>query len=126
VLLLRPPGAAAGKGPPDDELAYYDTTGRQLLRLPAGIRGTAGLDFNRGDGTLWAAATNAQGRSGLWRLDAAYAAGRQVIRPVLVAAFSRPRDLVCPTSRRIVLTFGEPLEPVAVIDPSAPSPGVEP
>jgi hypothetical protein len=125
VLLLRSDRAAANSQAAD-ELAYYDTAGRQLLRLSAGVRGTAGLDFNRGDGTLWAAATDGAGRSGLWRLDAACEAGRQVVRPVLVAPFPRPRDIVCPSSRRVLITFGEPLEPVASIDPAALSSGAEP
>jgi hypothetical protein len=126
ALLLRPAEPGDGNGAGGDQLAYYDTAGRRLLWLPAGVRGTAGLEFGRGDGTLWAAAADAEGNEGLWRLDAAHAAGGQVVRPVLVAAFDRPRDVVCPSSRQIFIASGEPLKPVASIDPAATPSGAEP
>lgn len=126
VLLLRPDEPGDGNGPAGDQLAYFDTAGRRVLSLPAGVRGTAGLEFGRGDGTLWAVAADVEGNEGLWRLDAAHAAGGQVVRPVLVAAFDRPRDLVCPSPRRIFIASGDPLKPVASIDPAATSSGAEP
>lgn len=126
VLLVRRQEPGDDPDAEVDHLGFYDAAGRQLLWLAAGVRGTAGLDFNRGDGTLWAAAADAEGRSGVWRLDAAAGSGRQVIRPTLVAPRERPRDLVCPSPRRIFLSAGEPLDPVATIDPPAPSSGAEP
>jgi len=120
VLALRP--AAAG----DDELAYHDSTGRELLRLAAGVRGTLGLDFNRSEGTLWALAADARGRRGLWRLDAAVAEGRQVVRPALIAAIAQPRDLVCPAPRSIIVSQGEDGGTITSIDPADVRSGAQP
>ncbi len=122
VLVLRPADDLA-----EDHVAYYDLTGRELLRLPAGIRRTVGLDFGRGDGLLWAAAGHADGRAGLWRLDAAMADGRQVVRPALVSALASPRDVVSASPRAVFISHGDAAESVAWIDPveSAPS-GVVP
>lgn len=121
VLVLRPADRAG-----DDELAFYDPAGRELLRLAAGIRDTAGLDFNRSDGTLWAAAADATGRAGIWRLDAAVAAGRQQVHARLVSAVAKPMDLACPSGRRIVVVNGDGRRAIAWIDPSATSPGATP
>jgi hypothetical protein len=122
VLVLR-----REDDPAEDQLAFYDLTGRELLRLPVGLRDTVGLDFGRGDGLLWAAATHADGRGGLWRLDAAFADGRQVVRPALVSALAKPRDVAAASPRAVVISHGEPAGSVAWIDPteSAP-PGVLP
>lgn len=124
VLALRP--ERSPERPDDDELAFYDHAGRELLRLGAGIRGTVGLDFNRGDGTLWAAAADATGRAGVWRLDAAVAAGRQTVQPQLVSAFAAPADLACLSSRRIAVVHGDGRQTVGWIDLPPTSPGAQP
>ena len=129
VLVLRPT-AADSRTPASDEIAFHDLTGREVLRLPAGVREIAGLEFGRGDGTLWAAAVDAPGRVGLWRLDAALADGRQVIRPSLVAPLESPRDLVCSSPRAIAVAHGGPPIRITIIDPStlqpSDTPGADP
>jgi hypothetical protein len=118
VLVLRSalPAAARAAG---DEAAFFDLSGRELLRLPAGLPGIRGIDFGHGDQALWAT-TAGPGRSGLWRLDAALLEGRQVIRPVLVAPLDSPQDLVACSPRAIVVMHGESVGRAAVIDPAAP------
>lgn len=123
VLALR--SDRSPSGPVDDDLAFYDPAGRELLRLGAGIRGTVGLDFSRGDGTLWAVA-DTPGRAGLWRLDAAAVAGRQVVQPRLISALDAPADVACPSSRTIVVAHGDGGRSVAWIDPAATPPGATP
>ena len=124
VLVLRP--ERSPQQPEDDQLAFYDHAGHELLRLGAGLRGTVGLDFNPGDATLWAAAADANGRTGLWRLDAAVAAGRQRVQPRLVSALAGPTDLACLASRRIAVVHGADGRTVAWIDPSATPSGAPP
>jgi hypothetical protein len=117
VLVLRPTDADG-----NDELVYYDRAGRELLRLSAGIRDTLGLDVGREDGLLWAAAGHADGRAGLWRLDAALADGRQVVRPVLVSAVAKPHDVVAVSPRTVLVSHGDPATAVIWIDPADPTP----
>jgi len=130
VLVLRviPADSVALEG--GDVIAFFDLGGRELLRLPAGLQGIGGLDFGRGDTALWAAASDPAGRSGLWRLDAAFVAGRQVIRPELVAPLESPRDLVSSSPRAIVVVHGGSPNQLSVIDPTVPAdrhpPGGEP
>lgn len=126
VLFLRSDGEAAGSEPEQEILATYDTSGRQLLRLAAGVRRAAGLDYRRSDGTLWTVAEADGGRVGVWRLDAAYDKGRQVVRPSFVSPCERPRDIVCPSSRRVFIAHGEPPASLAAIDAAATSSGAEP
>lgn len=124
VLALRPDPSAAE--PADDALAFFDSAGHELLRLDAGIRGTVGIDFSRGDGTLWAAAADAPDSTGLWRLDAALEAGRQVVRARLVSVLDEPADVACPSTRTIVVAHGDGGRTVAWIDAAALPPGVRP
>jgi hypothetical protein len=130
VLVLRAAPADAAPATGGDTIAFFDLGGRELLRLASGLEGIRGLEFGRGDHALWTTGTGPAGRSGLWRLDAALADGRQVIRPALVAPLESPRDLVCSSSRAIVVVHGGPAGRVAVIDPTvrAPrdNPGAEP
>ncbi|MFM7137784.1 MAG: hypothetical protein ACKO1M_12060, partial [Planctomycetota bacterium] len=113
-----------------EQVAFYDLLGRELLRLPVGLPVVRGIEFGRGDQTLWAAATGPAGRSGLWRLDAALANGRQVIRPTLVAPLDAPGDLVPSSPRAVVVVHGDRDAKVTVIDPTASfaprNPGAEP
>jgi hypothetical protein len=118
VLVLRAVPAGDARPVAGDEIAFFDLTGRELLRLPASVPGIRGLDFGRGDSGLWAAAAGPAGRSGLWRLDASLVEGRQAIRPALVAPLDSPRDLVACSPRAIVVVHGDSVGRVAVIDPS--------
>ncbi len=112
VLVLR---AAEG----DDMIGFYDATGCELLRLSAGIRHLAGLDFGRGDGMLWAVGSDADGRDGLWRLDAMLHGNRQAIRPVLVGSFQSPRAVASASERALIVTHGGPDGTVSRVDPTA-------
>ncbi len=129
VLILR---AARADRPlaTGDEVAFYDLLGRELLRLPVGLPVVRRIEFGRGDQTLWAAATGPADRSGLWRLDAALAAGMQVIRPTLVAPLDAPGDLVASSPRAIVVVQGGAPARITVVDPTAPpdrkDPGADP
>ena len=116
VLVLRSARAEEPRAT-GEEVAFYDLLGRELLRLPTGLAGIRGIEFGRGDQVLWAAVAG-PGRSGLWRLDAALADSRQVIRPVLVAPLESPRDLVACSPRAIVVVSGGAAGRVAVIDPT--------
>jgi hypothetical protein len=130
VLALRT--SSADEAPPvgGDAIGFFDLGGKELLRLPAGVRGIEGLEFGRGDGTLWVTAADPAGRAGLWRLDAAFAAGRQAIRPALVRPLDSPGDLVSSSPRAIVVVQGGSPARMTVIDPAALSdrenPGAEP
>jgi len=127
---LRPVAAAVSPGDdlvlalrgPEDraEIAFFDTAGQELLRLPAGVRSIGGLTFSRGDGMLWATAAGAgeDGPAGLWRLDAALRNGRQEIRPTLVAAVAAARDVASASERTLVVVRGAPAGLVR-IDPVA-------
>jgi hypothetical protein len=116
VLVLRSARAEEPRAT-GEEVAFYDLLGRELLRLPTGLAGIRGIEFGRGDQVLWAAAAG-PGRSGLWRLDAALADGRQMIRPALVAPLESPRDLVACSPRAIVVVSGGSAGRVALIDPT--------
>jgi len=114
-------------------VAFHGLGGRELLRLDTGLESVRGAGFDPADGSLFVAGERRDGAgrvSGLWRLDAALADGRQVIRPVLMAAFDSPRDLVCSSPRAMVLVHGAAEEQVAVIDPAdlvpPQNPGAEP
>jgi len=116
VLALR----AAGN---EDEVAFYDSSGQELLRLPSGLREIGGITFGRGDGMLWATGGTAAGpAAGLWRLDATVRVGRQAIQPVLVAAAASPRDVVAASERAVLVVAGEPERRILRIDPVASSP----
>jgi hypothetical protein len=111
VLALR------GNGPAD-EIAFYEASGAELLRLPSGLRDIGGITFGRGDGTLWATGRLADGpATGLWRLDATLRDRRQAIQPVLVAEAAAPRDVVAASARAVLVVVGEPERRILRIDP---------
>jgi hypothetical protein len=116
VLALRGDG-------PADEIAFYDATGAELLRLPSGLREIGGITFGRGDGMLWATGLAAAGpAAGLWRLDATLRAGRQAIEPMLVAEAAAPRDVVAASERVVLVVAGEPERRILRIDLASPAP----
>lgn len=113
---LRPVAATVGpfdelvlavqrEGEPPD-IAYFDASGRELLRLPAALEGITGLEMGSEDGLLWATGGDADGGEGLWRLDAGLQQGRQVIRPTLVAPLAVPVALACCSPRAIIVVHG--------------------
>jgi hypothetical protein len=99
VLVLRPDNG-------DDVLAIYDTAGRELLRLPTGLRRVAAIAVSRGDELLWAVGTSDRGKAGLWQLDAAIRDRRQVVKPVLVHPLKDPTAMVSVSNRSIVVIDG--------------------
>jgi hypothetical protein len=126
---IRPVAAAVG---PFDELilavqqrgeppaiAYFDASGRELLRLTAGLDAITGLQLGSEDGMLWATGTDGEGREGLWRLDAALHEGRQVIRPTLIAPLAGPRAVACSSPRAIVVAHG-PAPKITLVNPLDP------
>ena len=126
---LRPIAAAVSpsdeivlalRGSADDEqIAFYDAAGHELLRLAACVKGIGGIAFGRGDGLLWAAATGgADGRAGLWRLDAVVREGKQEIRPTLVAAVAAARDVAAASERTLVVASGNTPRRLIRIDPT--------
>lgn len=125
VLVLRSARAEEPQAT-GEEVAFYDLLGRELLRLPAGLASIRGLEFGRGDQALWAVASGPTGRSGLWRLDAALADGRQAIRPALVAPLESPRDLVTCSPRAIVVVSDGATGRLTVIDPTKQAAGENP
>jgi len=93
VLAERPVPPVEG-----DVISFHAMTGGCLLRLDAELTGIRSLASSPGDGGLWAvvgeSATGDARPAGLWRLDAALEAGRQVIAPQLVLPLRDPRWLV--------------------------------
>ncbi len=116
VLALRGDGLA-------DEIAFYDSSGVELLRLSTGLREIGGITFGRGDGMLWATGGAADGpAAGLWRLDATLQGGRQAIQPVLVAEAAAPRDVVAVGEGAVLVVAGEPERRILRIGPAASAP----
>lgn len=99
-------------------IAIYDGAGRELLNLPTGLKALAAIDAGRADRTLWATGVSADGRSGLWRLDATYRDNRQAVQPVLVCPLSAPSAMVSATDRAIVVIEGMSEPTVSRIDPT--------
>ncbi len=101
LLVLRPDTG-------DDVLAFYDAAGRELLRLSTGLRRVAAITVSRGEDLLWAAGTSDQGKTGLWRLDAALRDRRQVVKPVLAHPLTAPTALVSASDRALIVIDGSP------------------
>jgi hypothetical protein len=86
----------------DDVLGVYDAAGRELLRVPAGLQRVAAISVGRGDDSLWATGVSADGKTGLWRLDAAFHDRRQVVQPVFTHPLASPAAMVSVSDRVIV------------------------
>ena len=93
VVVERRPDPTAG-----DAVSFHATSGACLLRLDTRLMNIRGIAAGSGDEGLWvvagAAPTGETSAAGLWRLDAAFAAGRQVIAPRLVLQLRDPRAVV--------------------------------
>ena len=93
-----------------EELAQLDGRGRTLLELDSDLPLVRDATCCRSDGTLWAVAGDraAQERpEGLWRIDAAFAGGRQMVRPACVARLAAPRAVACVTDSAVVVAHGD-------------------
>jgi len=124
-LVLVTTNARAGES--IESVAFYGTDGRCLLDLEAGVRGVSDVAFAADGSSLYVvAASSADQRSGLWRLDAAARDGRQVIRPELVAELPEPRAIVCSDPRTVVVTQGTPDRSVVTIQSVEEPPPEEP
>ena len=111
-------------------VAFHGIGGDPLLRLDTGLETVRGAGFDPADGSLFVVGERreAAGRTaGLWRLDAALAAGRQSIRPVLVAPLTSPLAMAVVAGGTVAVahgTDGRTLELVRTAPASAPtSPG---
>jgi len=111
-------------------VAFHGLGGRELLRLDTGLESVRGAGFDPADGSLFVAGERRDGAgrvSGLWRLDAALADGRQVIRPVLVAPLAGPLSMAVVAAGTAAVasgTDGRTLELVpTAATPETSSPG---
>ncbi|MEI6240776.1 MAG: hypothetical protein WCR51_10330 [Planctomycetia bacterium] len=107
-------------------LTFHANTARpRLLDLDLDLAGVRDAAFCRGTGTLWVVADGdgkTPATAGLWRIDAALAAGRQVAAPVLVARLSTPLAVVCLSERAIAISGGGPDRRVLLVNPAPPQP----
>ena len=119
VLFARP--EAAGRG--GTVLTFLDNAGRErLLELDLGLTAIRDAAFCRGTGTLWAVADGAEtGSTGLWRIDAALERGRQVAKPVAIAALRSPLAVACLSERAIAISGGGTDRRVLLVNPDEPS-----
>jgi hypothetical protein len=116
VLFSRPVAAA----PSRTMLTFFDNAGRErLLELDLGLTAIRDAAFCRGTGTLWVVADAAKtGSTGLWRIDAALDRGRQVARPVAIAALSSPLSVACLSERAIAISGGGAERRVLLVNPA--------
>jgi hypothetical protein len=101
LFLARHAGAA---------VSFHGLSGRTLLELDSDLPLVRDAACCRSDGTLWAVGGDraAQERpEGLWRIDAAFAGGRQVVRPVCVARLAAPHAVACVTDSAVVVAHGD-------------------
>lgn len=102
----------SGDGAAGEMLSWFSPSGGQrLLHLDTGLERVRDAVSCRETGLLWALG---EGRSdtgvmtGLWRVDAAFVAGRQAVAAVPLMPFSAPAALVClPKGDVIVADCGE-------------------
>lgn len=94
-----------------DMVAMYGPAARLLLRLDSGVTAVRDAAHARGDGSLWVVGGEAGSEEhpeGLWRLDAALRAGRQVVRPVCVARLDAPVAVACLADSAVAVVHGDP------------------
>jgi hypothetical protein len=107
-------------------LAFHANTARpRLLDLDLPLTGVRDAAYCRGNGTLWVVA-DGDGRpaaeAGLWRIDAALAAGRQIAVPVAIARLPAPLSVVCLSERAIAISGGGTDRRVLLVNPAQPQP----
>lgn len=93
----------------------------RLLDLDLDLTQVRDVASCRGTGTLWVAA-EADAAAGLWRIDAALAAGRQVAMPVAIATLPSPLSVVCLSERAIAISGGGADRRVLLVNPAEPQP----
>ena len=100
VLVSRPATSEAAR------LSFHDLSGRRLLHLDLDLPAIQDLSFSRSDGGLWAVGGTSGSQTqpeGLWRIDAAFQDGHQVVAAVRVFACPSPRAVVCPSDKGTVV-----------------------
>lgn len=107
-------------------LAFHANTGLpRLLDLEIALTRVRDAAYCRGTGTLWVVAEGdgkAAAGAGLWRIDAALAAGRQVAAPVAIASLPAPLSVVCLSERAVAISGGSAERRVLLINPAQPQP----
>ncbi len=105
------------------EIGFYELSGRELARFEAGVTRLRAITFDRGGAALCVAGQGlADGRSGVWRLEATMHEGRQVVRPVLVAPHPAVCDLVAAADRGLIMLAADEAGTLLAIDPLPPIP----
>ena len=117
ALATEPDAAHPGQA---DRLAFYDLAGRERAAFDSGLTAVRGVAFDRRGETLCVVGQRAGApETGLWRLDARLDAGRQVIRPALLAPAAAPRDLVAVAERTFIMLTSDPAGTLVQVDPTA-------
>jgi hypothetical protein len=131
VLALESRPGIAGAADAAAGIGFYDLAGRERARFATGVHDVRGIAFDRRGSTLCVAGRGiADGRTGLWRLEATMREGRQSVRPVFLADVADPRDLVAGADRTLIMLAGGPDGPILRFDPTpsanADRPAVDP
>jgi hypothetical protein len=97
------------RGAAPARLSFHDLSGRLLLDLDGTLPAIRDAACCGPDGTLWALGGDGSAThpEGLWRIDAALAGGRQVVRPVCVARLAAPQAVACVSHTAVVVAHGE-------------------
>lgn len=107
-------------------LVFHANTARpRLLDIDLPLMGVRDAAYCRGNGTLWVVADGhgkPAAEAGLWRIDAALAAGRQVAVPVAIARLPAPLSVVCLSERAIAISGGGTDRRVLLVNPAQPEP----
>lgn len=108
----------------DATVVFTGPSGRELLRLDAGVADVRGAAFARDGSALWviAGAAGRDGRqpAGVWRLDAVVRDGRQAVRPTCVLRLADPRAVAPVSERGLVVVHGVELPSISRIDFGGP------
>lgn len=106
-------------------LSWVSPSGAQRwLHLDTGLRRVSAATCCRETGLLWALASGSSdgGAEGLWRVDAAYVAGRQVARAVSIATLASPTGLVCLPNGDVAVAHGAAASRIVRFSPRAGAP----
>lgn len=118
VVIARRDEPAPGK----TTLTFHANPGQpRLLDLDLALTGVRDTAYCRGTGTLWCVAEG-DGAAGLWRIDAALTAGRQVAAPVAIARLPSPLSVVCLSERAVAISGGGAERRVLLVNPAEPEP----
>lgn len=113
----------SGDGSAGEMLSWYSPSGGQrLLQLDTGLEGVRDAVSCRETGLLWALGegrTDAGAMTGLWRVDAAFVAGRQAVAAVPLMPFSAPAALVCLPKGDVIVADGGERSTIVRVTPGA-------